>query len=221
MTVNEAIQKTQGRKAGIINRVSACYAQSLLLQQETVVTAVVANIKTHRDSFPGVVVLTDQRVMAVCGLPGIKRSVILPIDELERCEEVSTVIQYKATFRTHHDAFGMSIDPDDGEAFSPYVAEINGEKFEDIRLDVDGNILNPNLIRSRKRNQLRKQRERARGIAKDAQRQKQAAARFDAEGKKQPKKKAEQPATTVDSSVSSSDPQAVAARLAAELAEQM
>lgn len=177
-TVHEAVLAVQKRKPGIINRMSVQYAETLIAADESVRAAVIANIKTKRDSYPGVVVLTDQRIMAVCGLPGAKRKTVLPIDQLEHCEELSTVIQYKATFRTHHDAFSMSIDPDDGEAFSPYIAQVNGEDFEDIKLEVDGSILNPNLLRSRKRNQLRKQREKSRAIARDAKRQKEAAKRF-------------------------------------------
>ena len=181
MTVNEAVFTIQKRKPGFINRMSVNYAQTLLQENEAVQAAVIANISTKRDSYPGVVVLTDRNIMAVCGLPGAKRKTILPIDQLEHCEELSTVIQYKATFRTHRDAFGMNVDPDDGEVFSAYVAQINGEEFEDIRLDVDGKILNSNLLRSRKRNQIRKERQKARSLQSDIDRQKKAAERFDSD----------------------------------------
>lgn len=183
MTVNQAVFAVQKRKPGFINRMSVNYAQTLLQENESVRAAVIANIYTKRDNYPGVVVLSDRNIMAVCGLPGAKRKVILPIDQLERCEEISTVIQYKATFRTHRDTFSMSIDPDDGEAFSAYIAEINGEEFEDIRLDADGKILNPNLLRSRKRNQIRKEHQKARSLQRDIARQKKAAERFDSGSK--------------------------------------
>ena len=180
MTVNQAILAVQGRPAGMLNRISVKYAESLLLPGEAVRAAVIANIRTRRDNYPGVVVLTDQRVMAVCGLPGIRRSTIFPLNKLEKCEETGTILQYSATFLTHTAAFNMVVDPDVGEAFSSFVAEINGEEFEEIKLRVDGNIFNPNLLRSQKRNKLRREREKTRAISKDAQRQREAAARFEA-----------------------------------------
>ncbi len=181
MTVNEAVLAVQKRKAGFINSMSVNYAQTLLQENESVRAAVIANINTKRDSYPGVVIITNRNVMAVCGLPGAKRKTILPIDQLECCEEFSTVIQYKATFRTHWDAFGMSIAPDEGEAFSAFVAEISGEEFEDIHLESPGRIFNPNLLR--KRNHIRKERQKVRSLQLDIHRQKKAAERFDAGNK--------------------------------------
>lgn len=182
MTVCQAIAATQGRPAGLLNRFSVLYAQRLLQAEETILAAVVANIRTRSDSYPGVVVLTDRRVLAVCGLPGIHRATILDIDRLERCEETSSVIQYKATFLTRKAVFSMTVDPDVGEAFSPFIARINGETFEDIRLEVSGSILNPNLLRSRQRNKLRREREKARQRRRSVQRQLDAEARFLAGG---------------------------------------
>lgn len=178
MTVSDAIKATQGRSAGLLNQLSAQYAQRLIEQDETILAAVVANIRTRSDSYPGVVVLTDRRVLAACGLPGIRRSTVLDIEQLERCEEISSILQYKATFLTRKAAFSMTVDPDVGEAFSPFIAQINGEQFEDIRLEVDGSILNPNLLRSRKRNKLRREREKARQRRRNVQRQLDAQARF-------------------------------------------
>ncbi len=83
MKIRDAIKAIQGKKAGIINRISADHAETLLMPDEKVKAAVVANIKTKRESYPGIVVITDRRAMAVCGLPGIKRATILPLDELE------------------------------------------------------------------------------------------------------------------------------------------
>ena len=107
MTVSEAIEKSRGGKALFLNRLSVKYADKLLLENENVLTAVIANIKTPRDSYPGVVVLTDQRVFTACGLPGIKRSVIIPLDELDDCGESGTVIMYTATFRSKDKTFSM------------------------------------------------------------------------------------------------------------------
>ena len=177
MTVAQAIQALEGRTAGLLNGQSVKYAQILLLPDEEVVTAVIANIQTSREKFPGVVVITDQRVLAVCGLPGIRRSVTIPVEELDTCEETSTAIYYKAVFTSRHAAFNMTIDPDLGEKFSPYIAQLNGEEYEEIQVRTSA-LLNPNLARSKARNKLRKEREKSRAISKELQRQKDAQARF-------------------------------------------
>lgn len=75
----------------------------------------------------------------------------------------------------------MVVDPDVGEAFSPFIAQINGEQFEDIQLKVDGAFLNPNLLRSRKRNQLRRERQKERQRQRSIQRQRDAEANFRAQ----------------------------------------
>lgn len=77
MTVREALQKTQGRDAGSVNRSAVRYAETLLQADEEILSAVIANVAARREHFPGVVVLTSRRIMAVCGLPGIKRSISL------------------------------------------------------------------------------------------------------------------------------------------------
>lgn len=180
MIVSEAIEKSRGGKALFLNRLSVKYADKLLLENENVLTAVIANIKTPRDSYPGVVVLTDQRVFAACGLPGIKRSVIIPLDELDDCGESGTVIMYTATFRSKDKTFSMSIDPDDGEEFTRYAAMINGEDFVDVQINMEkGSIFNPNIIRCRKRNQIRKRQEKERDLARQVVIQREAAERFD------------------------------------------
>ncbi|MCD8050387.1 MAG: hypothetical protein LUE89_01750 [Clostridiales bacterium] len=176
MTVNEAIQMVQGKKAGVVNRVSARYAQTLLQPEEQVTAAVVANIQTKRDSFPGVCVLTDQRVIAVCGLPGIKRSVLLSLDELEKCEETNSAITYKVRFLTRKSGFDMTVHPEVGENFSRYIAAINGETFEDIKLEVKSSVFSPTFLRQRQRNKQRK----AHAKERQVQRQQEAADRFDA-----------------------------------------
>lgn len=179
MTVNEALVLTQKKKAGLINRVSVRYAETLLLPGEEVQCAAIANIFTRRDKFPGIVVITDKRVIAACGLAGIKRSISLPVSDLESCEETSSVIQYKATFRTHRDSFAMTVDPDVGKSFTTFIAKMNGESITSVKLDVDGNVRKPNLFSNKKLNQDRKEREKKRTADKEIELQKKAAERFE------------------------------------------
>lgn len=175
MTVNQAILAVQGKPVGMLNRFSSTYAESLLLPDETVLAAAEANIRTSRGHYPGIVVITDQHVMAVCGLPGIRRSIILRRNELEQCAENSTLLQYRASFFTRTAAFSMTVSPDVGEAFSAYVAQINGEELEDIQLDTGNSILNPKLLHNLKRNKLRREREKARTAARAGQLHREAA----------------------------------------------
>ena len=83
MTVKEALAQTQKKKAGLINKASVNYAETLLLPGEKPEAAAIANIYTRRDKFPGIVVITDQRVIAACGIPGIKRDICMNIRDLE------------------------------------------------------------------------------------------------------------------------------------------
>lgn len=234
MTVNEAIRRTQGRGAGILNRPSVRHAQTLILPEETITTAVVANIATRNERFPGVVVLTDRRVMAVCGLPGIKRSIVYDVDQLEKCEGTSSAINYTATFSVEKSAFSLTVDPDVGEKFSRYIAVLNGEEdaFDAVDADLSSSgIFNPTLMRNRLRARQAKSRERAKRAAE----QEAARARFEAMRKEGSDKVvlgaegecaqdvAQRLARQLEEAkakgrVDDTDPKAVAARLAAELA---
>lgn len=234
MTVQEAIKHVQGKGAGLVNRASARYAQTLIRADEEVTAAVVANIATRQEQFPGVVVITDQRVIAACGLPGIKRSITLNVEELEQCEETDSVLHYKVTFMTQKTAFYLTVNPDIGAALAPYIAALNGEEFEDLDLEIKGaGLFNPTFLRS----SVKKRRAKAKARAEHVARQRAAEARFDAERAAEnaavaPTAPPEDPQTTADrlqaqlrqaqaaGAVSATDPQAVAARLAAELAEE-
>lgn len=66
MTVQEALQKTQGQDAGSVNRFAVRYAETLIRADEEILSAVIANVAARRERFPGVVVLTSRRVLAVC-----------------------------------------------------------------------------------------------------------------------------------------------------------
>lgn len=225
MTVNEALQRTQGRGAGMMNGSSARYAQTLLLPGEEVSAAVVANIVTRGERFPGVVVLTDRRVMAVCGLPGIKRSVILSLEELERCQETPSALNYKAAFYAGKEAFSFTVDPDTGEKFSRFIAILNGDEdaFDAAAAQEDSGIFNPTLVRNKRRAKM----------ARDKERAKRAAAReavpiseeLSAEAGETAQETAQRLARQLEQArakgtVPDTDPQAIAARLAAELAAQ-
>lgn len=228
MTVSEAIKQTQGKRAGLVNQASARYADTLLLPEECVIAAVVANIATSKESFPGVVVLTDRRVMAVCGLPGIKRAIVLKLDELKKCEETNSVLNYKAAFFGEKDRFSLTVSPDVGEKFSRCIAVLNGEAevFDSVKLDVKSGLFNPTLARNRLRKRQAKEREQERQL------EAREAARLQTEPSQDVDTSADQKdAKTVAAllnqqlkqarareTISETDPRAVAARLAAELA---
>lgn len=122
MTLDEAIKRTQGKPAGMVNKSSVRYAESVLLPDENVAAAMVANISSQGERFPGLVVLTDQRIMAVCGLPGIKRCISLPVSELDQCKEKSSSICYQAHFQKDNKGFSLTADTDIGNVFSGKLA---------------------------------------------------------------------------------------------------
>lgn len=201
MTVREALQKTQGRDAGSVNRSAVRYAETLLQADEEILSAVIANVAARREHFPGVVVLTSRRIMAVCGLPGIKRSISLCLDELSKCEETSSFLNYKAAFYTKEDGFTLTAGPEIGERFSRSLAVLNGteEAFDAVEGMEKSGILNPVL----ERNLLR---------------------RRQAEKKENARRKAEREAAaaqlTAELGETNIVPQTVAARLVKELAEE-
>lgn len=179
MTISEAIANTQEKQVGVMNRRSVRYAQSLLSDDENVIAAIVANVRTKRDNYPGIVAITDRRILTACGLPGIKRSFSIPLDELENCEEASTVIQYKATFRTRREAIAITANPDVGETFSTYVAQLNGEDLESVKLKITGKVSKATFLKYKMRNQAYKEQAKARDLSNDILLQEKAAARFD------------------------------------------
>lgn len=221
MTIQEALLRTQGKGAGMMIRPSVRYAQSLLLAGEEISTALSANINTKGERFPGLVILTDQRIMAVCGLPGIRRSVILPLDTLEKCEEKPTAINYKAIFSNAEHGFSFTVDPDAGEAFSRNIAILNGQEdaFDAVN-GIDSGILNPTLVRNRQR-----AKEKAR-MARAAKRDVSVTTEMPSPCQTENESAQEVAArlarqldeARASGTVQDTDPKAVAARLAAELA---
>lgn len=201
MTVQEALQKTQGRDAGSVNRSAVRYAETLLQADEEILSAVIANVVVRRERFPGVVVLTSRRIMAVCGLPGIKRSISLRLDELSRCEERNSFLNYKAAFYTKEDGFALTADPEIGERFSRSLAVLNGTEkaFDAVEGMEKSGILNPVLERNLLRRRQAEKKENARRRAEREAAATQLSAELDG-------------TETV--------PQTVAARLVKELAEE-
>lgn len=229
MTVQEALRETQGRDAGAVNRASASYAETLIQSDEHIMAAVICNAATPREHFPGIAVLTDRRILAVCGLPGIKRCVSLPMDEWEGCDEVSSFLNYKAVFRTKETAVSFTVNPEVGERFSRCLAVLRGEaeEFDAVNEVEKGGILNPTLMR----NMMRKRRARKKETARRKEELDAIQERFSA-GAKDPGDIAgeEEDAKTVarrlnrqlaqaerQGVVADTDPRAVAARLAREL----
>lgn len=222
MTVQDALRKTQGRDAGSVNRASVNYAEAQIQPEEDILAAVVANVTTRRGHFPGVVVLTDRRVLAVCGLPGIKRCAAIPMDELEKCDETSSFLNYKAVFHGRETDIALTVDPEVGERFSRCLAVLNGnvEEFDAVSGTDKGSLLNPTLLRNMQRKRRAGEKEAAR---REAQREM-------AHGGTplHPEEAPEAVALCLDQqleqakkqgTVADTDPRAVAARLAKELAE--
>lgn len=219
MTVSEAILKTQGSGVGFLNRLSVKYAQTILEPGESVSAAVIANIFTRKERFPGVVALTDRRVLAVCGLPGIRRCVSCALGSLETRKEKPTAIRYQASFSDEGGAFSMTVDPDTGEKFSRRIAALKGEadEFDAAGGEADSFLLNPTLVRNQRR--ARRARERARREVEKARK----TAEIPPSNRESAQETAERLAMELEEAkkkgrVKDTDPKAVAARLAAELA---
>ena len=200
MTVSEALLQTQGKGAGFLNRRSAQYAQTLLLPDEEPVAAVLANINAKGERFPGVVVLTRGRAIAVCNLPGIRRTIVCALGDPVECTESPTAVCYKAIFSDEKSAFSFTIDPDVGEKFSRCIAVLNGEveAFDAAGAVNSTGILNPSVIRNRHRARQAKERKRVtRAVAQERAKERRQQRIRDADA----------------------DTKAIAERLAAELAE--
>lgn len=150
-TVQEALRRTQGRDAGTVNRLSARYAQALLRPGEEPAAAVVANIATERGGFPGVLVLTGQRVLAVCGLPGIRRA--LSCGEGWTCREAPSAVCHRFSFSDGRCRFSATVDPDTGDRLSRRMAVLRGDEtdLDEAPEEAGSGIWNPALLRSRRR----------------------------------------------------------------------
>ena len=218
MTIREAIRFTEGKDAGIVNRASVQYAETLLLDGEEPSAAVIANITTAREHFPGVVVLTDRRVLAVCGLPGIKRMAACGAGWT--CQENPSAIRHKFTFSDGKSAFSVTLDPDTGERFSRHIAFANGDEhaFDEVPEDSGSGILNPALLRSKRRARQTKAKQAAEASPSQHNKVTASAEQTDIKAEAQRLSRQLEEARS-KGRVADTDPMAVAARLAAELAE--
>lgn len=124
MTIDEAIKEIQGKSVGITGRGTVKHAQELLEEEEKVFAAATANIQSHRGKYPGIIVFTDQRMLAVGGLPGIKRSISLPLKGLMSCKSRKSPLSYTVSVTTSTDGFSAMLSPQAGEKFAPYISAL-------------------------------------------------------------------------------------------------
>ena len=121
MSIDEAVREIQGKSAGITGRATVQYAQELLSQGEKVFAAAFANIRSHHGNYPGIIVFTDQRLFAASGLPGIRRSISLPLKELRECRDLRSPLSYNVSLATGKDSFSALLSPQAGKNFAPYI----------------------------------------------------------------------------------------------------
>lgn len=230
MTVQDALRKTQGRDAGGVNRASVNFAETQIQPEENILAAVIANITTRRGHFPGVIALTDRRVLAVCGLPGIKRCFTIPMDELVKCDETSSFLNYKAVFHGREMEIALTVDPEVGERFSRCLAVLNGnvDEFDAVGGADKGGLLNPTLLRNMQRKRRAEKKEAVRREAQRKAPRMQKGPERDGGVLPRHEDTPEMVALRLNrqleqakkqGTVSDTDPRAVAARLAKELAE--
>lgn len=124
MNIKESLKKTQGRGAGFVNGSSAKFAQLLIEEGESVEAAVTANIFTRKGHFPGVVAITDKRVFAACGLPGIHRLQTLPLEELILCGHTESPLTWRFSFYTASRTFRITLSPVVGKNLLPHVENL-------------------------------------------------------------------------------------------------
>lgn len=124
MTIDDAIKKIQGKPAGVTARATVQYAQGQLSVGERVFAAVTANVHTHHGHYPGVVVLTDKRVFAACGLPGIHRLKSFPLEQLRSCSDKKSPMTYNISFGTETDSFHAALSASACEKFAPYMSDL-------------------------------------------------------------------------------------------------
>lgn len=225
MTVQDALRRTQGKDAGPINRSAVRFAETRLSPEEKVLAAVIANIAAPKEHFPGIVVLTDRRIFAACALPGIQRFLAIPADELVRCEETPSFLNYKVTLWAENTCFSLTVNPEVGEQLSVHIARLNGDERvdEDTEKPVQNSLFNPILIRSWYRR--RHQRVRSRREAEQALTNASLPADLPAFAETDVQEMAQRLERQLEQArsegaVSDTDPKAVAARLAAKLAEE-
>ena len=124
MTINEAIKEIQGKPAGITGRATVNYAQDQLSEKEKVFAAAPANIRSHHGNYPGIIVFTDQRLFAASGIPGIRRTISLPLKGLRECGDLKSPLSYTVSLATSTDRFSAMLSPQAGKNFAPYFSAL-------------------------------------------------------------------------------------------------
>lgn len=124
MTINEAIKEIQGKPAGITGRATVNYAQDQLFEGEKVFAAAAANIRSHHGNYPGIIVFTDQRLFAASGMPGIRRTISLPLKDLRECRDLKSPLSYTVSLATRTDSFSAVLSPQAGKNFAPYFSSL-------------------------------------------------------------------------------------------------
>lgn len=124
MTIDEALKEIQGKTAGITSRGAVQYAQEQLAEGEKVFAAASANIQSHHGNFPGLIVFTDQRLIAVSALPGIRRLISLPLKDLLSCKSKKSPLAYNVTVKAQTDGFSAMLSPKAGDNFAPYISAL-------------------------------------------------------------------------------------------------
>ena len=125
MTVSEAIKKTTGHGPGLTNRSSVEYTQSLIDKKENIQAAVTANVRTLKEHFPAVVVLTDHRLLIVHKLFNIRRVIAYPYEKLDVVTEKKSAIQHECIFHVGGFQFVISLNKRDGDAFIPCLKNLD------------------------------------------------------------------------------------------------
>ncbi len=125
MTINEAIKEIQGKPAGITGRATVNYAQDQLFEGEKVFAAAAANIRSHHGNYPGIIVFTDQRLLAASGMPGIRRIISLPLKDLRECRDLKSPLSYTVSLAAKTDSFSAVLSPQAGKNFAPYFSALN------------------------------------------------------------------------------------------------
>ena len=105
MTINEAIKEIQGKSAGITGRATVNYAEEQLFDGEKVFAAAPANIRSHHGNYPGIIVFTDKRLFAASGMPGIRRTIPLPLKELRECRDLKSPLSYTISLAANTDSY--------------------------------------------------------------------------------------------------------------------
>ena len=124
MTINEAIKEIQGKPAGITGRATVNYAEEQLFDGEKVFAAAPANIRSHHGNYPGIIVFTDKRLFAASGMPGIRRTISLPLKELRECRDLKSPLSYTISLATNTDSFSAMLSPQTGKNYAPYFSAL-------------------------------------------------------------------------------------------------